>query len=83
MMPTVSIKDGARYYKATVSQKWLEKNDNGHSVSIGFAVGEDLTAKQLASLSALGRLKEITREEWLHSGCQSSCVQRGGKECRW
>lgn len=25
----------------------------------------------------------VTKDEWNHSGCQSSCIRRGGQSCRW
>lgn len=25
----------------------------------------------------------VTKDEWNHSGCLSSCIRRGGQSCRW
>jgi hypothetical protein len=63
----------------SASMAWLEKHDNGSAISIGFAVPDDISLRQLKSLNA----KSVSWEKWKHSGCQSSCVLRGNKECRW
>jgi len=84
-MATVYIKDPAtdRYYRARVSQRWLERHDNGCLVSIGLTVDKDLTRKSLDRLRGAGRLDEVTKDQWNHSGCQSSCTLRGAAACRW
>ncbi len=69
-----------KYYRCEVSQRWLAKHDNGAVFSCGLTVGQD--GLTMASFQRLNRT-EVTREQWNHSGCQSSCVLRGGKECRW
>ncbi len=73
----------ARYYFAEVSQRWAIAHDNGALFSCGLTVGEDLTRASLNALRARGSLTEISHETWNHSGCQSACVLRGAKECRW
>ena len=66
-------------YRFTASDAWWHKHDNYHAISIGFEVGVDITPRQLKALGA----REVPWDEWAHSGCQSSCVKRGGKKCQW
>ena len=61
------------------SAAWLKKNDNGHAVSIGFEVPREMSMAQLRALKA----REVSWDTWKHSGCQSSCVMRGGAKCAW
>jgi hypothetical protein len=61
------------------SDAWVRRHDNGSLVSIGISVPDELSHKQLKALGA----KEVTWEKWKHSGCQSSCVLRGGTKCSW
>lgn len=68
-----------RAWRFRASEAWYRRNDNGHAVSIGFTVGEDITLRKLKALNAT----EVPYDEWNHSGCQSSCVKRGDKSCRW
>ncbi len=82
-MWTVYIRSGEKYYHATVSRVWLAKHDNGATVSCGLAVGTDLRQSQLDCLIRQGKAKEVSKEKWNHSGCQSSCILRGDNECRW
>lgn len=88
-MLTVSIKDPkeGKFYTATIPPSILNNSmlfqDNGCLVSIGWTVGGDLSRRGLEELNSRGYLKEIDRDTWNHSGCQSSCVRRGGKACRW
>ena len=68
-----------RAWRFSASDSWVRRHDNGHVVSIGFSVPEDLTLKQLQKLNAT----EIPYDEWSHSSCQSSCVKRGDSKCTW
>lgn len=71
--------DAKKAWKFIASASWWAKHDNGHAVSLGFRFGEEITERQLTALGAV----EVPYEEWQHSGCQSSCVKRGGATCRW
>jgi len=83
-MRTISIRNGEHYYRATVSLTWARRHDNGALVSCGLTVGESgFTIGMLNTLIKRGQAAEITREQWNHSGCQSSCILRGNSECRW
>lgn len=77
---TIADPKTGKYYRAEVTARFVERYDNGAIVSCGLTVGE-----YGLSLDAPGirKLEEIPKEDWNHSGCQSSCVKRGGKECRW
>lgn len=82
-MLTICVKDPKvdRYYRAYVSRAFAVRHDNFALVSIGWTVNDDLPRR---AWNAVKRdAVEISREEWNHSGCQSSCVRRGGSECRW
>lgn len=72
-------KKNEKYWRFEATQRWWVEHDNGCAVSIGFEVGKEISMDQLRSLGAV----EVTKDEWNHSGCQSSCVKRGAKECRW
>jgi len=81
---TVTIRDGETYYKARLTRRQVSLWDNGAMVSCGLTVGEGrFKAASLRTLQAQGRVQPIDRETYLHSGCQSSCVRRGGSICRW
>jgi len=80
----VYIRDGARFFRAQVSPQWAIDHDNGALISCGLTVGEaGFTARMLDGLRRRGRATEVSEEEWKHSGCQSACVLRGARECRW
>ena len=68
-----------RAWKFHPSLAWYRRHDNGVAVSIGFRVPDEVTEKQLKGLHAT----EVSYETWKHSGCQSSCVMRGGSKCGW
>lgn len=75
--------DGEKFYRLDVSVAWADKHDNGAIISCGLRVGEDFSVSQLHSLMTHGKAREVSESEYDHSGCQSSCVMRGDKKCRW
>ena len=80
----IYIKNGAKYYRAEVTPAWARKHDNGALISCGLTVGENgITARMVDRMVTRGDAREVTHDEWNHSGCQSSCVQRGAASCRW
>ena len=79
----VTIRCGDKFYVANVTVDWATIHNNYAMVSCGLTVGEDLTKQSFDWLMRRGRLTEITRDEWNHKGCQSACIKRGDKECRW
>lgn len=79
----VYCRHGEKFYRLTVSQRWAEQHDNGALVSCGLEVGKDLTERSLKALVQRGQAVEVTKDEWNHSGCQSSCVLRGAQKCSW
>jgi hypothetical protein len=66
-------------WRFNASPAWMQKHDNGHMVSIGFRVGEDITLRQLKALKAT----PVSFDDWKHSGCQSRCKRRGDNICQW
>lgn len=91
-MLTISIRDPKhdKFYRARVTPSWANRHDNGALISCGLTVDEAnsygtvyLTSRAFALLKSTGRVTEITKEQWNHSGCQSSCILRGARECRW
>jgi hypothetical protein len=82
-MRSIYAKAGNKRYKLTVSSQWAIKNDNGCLVSIGLEVGKDLKQTQLDALIRQGKAKEVTEQDFNHSGCQSSCILRGHAKCGW
>ncbi len=79
----VYIKDRNVYYKAFVSRAWAQGHDNGVMFSCGLKLVEDVKAEALDELLRKGQAVQVTFDEYNHSGCQSECVLRGGKTCRW
>jgi len=75
--------EGQRAWKVKPSLAWIKANDNGHLVSIGLVLGADVSWRKLRRWLATGFAKRCDYQEANHSACQSSCVKRGGKECRW
>ncbi len=93
-MHRITIKDPRdnKYYYYNASPRWYNKHDNGAMISCGLTVGEKsgYSGKEYLSAGTFDRMKkaktglrEISKETYDHSGCQSSCTLRGGKECRW
>lgn len=73
-----------RYWVANVPPEWVKRHDNGAMISCGLTVGSGgLTKRQFNVMKGKYPCKEVTQDEWNHSGCQSSCKRRGDKECRW
>ncbi len=81
---TIADPDSGKYYKMAVSPAWAEKHDNGRLISCGLTIGQDGFTRRMFQLAQyrFSHL-EITREQYNHSGCQSSCVLRGQAICRW
>jgi hypothetical protein len=82
-MMTISVRDGERYYEATVSPQWAARHNNSALVSLGLTVGHDLTPRAWAAAKRRFRVVEVTQDEYNHGGCQSQCIRRGNSECRW
>lgn len=87
---TISVRWGARYFQIRVGPRWAAHHDNGALISCGLTVGERstrgreyLSERSMRALIVRGAATEISESEWRHSGCQSSCVQRGNVTCRW
>jgi hypothetical protein len=90
----ISIKDPRddSHWEYSATQTWARRHDNGALVSCGLTVGEGPRSGGRAYLSARTfdamkkartGLRQTSRDEWNHSGCQSSCVLRGAATCRW
>lgn len=83
-MLRITIQDGEQHYFATVTPQWAQRHDNGALISCGLTVGQDgFTRRMLDDLKRRGRLRAIDAATANHSGCQSSCVMRGGQTCQW
>lgn len=82
-MVTVYVKhpSAGKYYRATIPVSVARRVDNGVMVSCGLTVGVDKVP--LDDWIWKGWAVEVSKDEWNHSGCQSECVLRGGKSCRW
>lgn len=79
----VSVRDGEAFYRACVTLRFAKRYNNYAMVSCGWTVDDDLPRAAFKRLQREGRLTPVSRETWAHSGCQSACVLRGAKECRW
>jgi len=84
MRITIKNPKTGRYYVASVSPAWARRHDNGALVSCGLTVGDSsLSAAAFKTLEKAGALREISREDYNHSGCQSGCIRRGDPKCIW
>lgn len=81
----IAIRHGEKYYFANVTQTWAMNHDNGALFSCGLTVNDNgvFTERSLNWLRSRGRLREISQDEWNHSGCQSYCTRRGDAKCSW
>lgn len=77
------VRGPVRYFVANLSPYQAARHNNGCLVSIGLTVPDELRRTTLQRWINAGQARAITHDEWNHMGCQSSCTQRGGKECRW
>lgn len=68
----------ARYYRLNLTITQAKRIDNGAMISCGLNAPEDVTSKWLQKHGV-----EVPEIEWKHSGCQSSCILRGGTICQW
>lgn len=75
----IYAKDGDRYFRIDADARFVRKHNNGRLLSMGLTVGQDLDRKALEKSTHV----EVTRDEWNHSACQSSCIMRGGAKCTW
>ncbi len=67
-----------RYHLANVSCEFSRRYDNGRLC--GLTVPDDVPRKVFARLTDT---EEITRNQWAHSSCLSSCINRGDADCSW
>jgi hypothetical protein len=79
MAITVSDPQAGTYWLVYPSLSTIQKYDNGVLISIGWTVGKDLPRRVFARLTK----KQMTSEQYAHSGCQSACITRGHQTCRW
>lgn len=79
----VTDKERNKYYIARPTLSQAKRLDNGHLISIGLIVGEDIGRRTIRRWVSNGTAREIDRESWNHSGCQSSCKRRGDSTCSW
>jgi len=90
----VYIQSSDQYYRANLNQQQAERHrclsfrwrapcNNYAMVSCGLTVPDDLRASTLRRWINNGTAVQVAREEWQHSGCQSTCVLRGAQTCRW
>jgi GH24 family phage-related lysozyme (muramidase) len=83
-MFTITVRNGELFYRAQLTHRQYMRHDNGAMVSCGLTVGRDgFRESTLARWIKAGTAREITREDWQHSSCQSSCIRRGATACRW
>ena len=74
----VYIRDpkAGKYYRYAADRAFVQRYDNGALTSCGLTIGMDL-------LCVPEGATRVSREEYQHSGCQSTCILRGNRECRW
>lgn len=86
-MLTVTVRHNEKFYYVDLTLGQARRHDNGALISCGLTVVPDwengFHASTLRRWIKQGIAREINRDEWSHSGCQSSCVRRGATVCRW
>jgi hypothetical protein len=84
-MLTISVRDGESFYVVKVTPKWADKYDNGAVISCGLTVPVDISRQAFERYRKRypDRVVNVSRDEYQHSGCQSSCIRQGARECRW
>jgi len=84
MIPITVKASETEFYEATLSIPTFRKYDNGAMISCGLTVGRDgFKRSTLDTWIKRGIATLIDRDQYLHSGCLSNCVNRGGKVCQW
>ena len=84
MKITIKNPKTGKFYYANVGASWVQRHDNGAMISCGLTVGEKyFSAHAFKALEKAGKLIEVSKDEWNHSGCQSGCVRRGDAKCVW
>lgn len=74
----------ARFFEVYVTSQWAARHDNGALISCGLTVGQDgFTAAAWERAKAVFLSREMSEQQYRHSGCQSGCVLRGNAKCRW
>lgn len=72
------------FYEARLSIATFKRYDNGAMISCGLTVGKGSFKRSiLDGWIRRGMTTPITREVYQHSGCLSSCINRGGNKCQW
>lgn len=51
-----------RAWRFRPSERWLRANDNGHAVSIGFRLGEDILEESLVAFIRAGKARPVDYE---------------------
>jgi hypothetical protein len=51
-----------RAWRFRPSLRWISKYDNGHAISIGFVLGQDIETAQLDRFSRMGACREVDYE---------------------
>jgi hypothetical protein len=67
------------YYRLRLTPRQARRLDNGHLFSIGLEIGKDISRDRIVTLKG----ERVSRDDWNHSGCQSSCTRRGDDRCGW
>lgn len=66
-----------------LSHRQVARLDNGHLVSIGLILGEDVQPATLKQWIKSGIATPEDATVAKHSGCQSRCILRGDSLCQW
>ena len=75
--------DTQEAWQLHVSRAWMAQHDNGHLVSIGLVIPEDLSPERIRWMEQHHYATRVPMHEANHAGCQSACTTRGDTACRW
>lgn len=71
------------YYRLELTPSEFKRHNNYCMISAGLEIPDELSERALNRLIRLGRAHEVSKNEWNHGGCLSSCTLRGDDKCRW
>lgn len=83
MQITLHSADFKTAFTCNLSPAHARRIDNGHLISIGLIIGEDVKPATLKRWIKSGKARPADVEKAKHSGCQSRCKLRGDSVCQW
>jgi len=80
---TLATPDFSKTWKVELKPREIARFDNGHLISIGLIVGEDVQPSTVKRWEKSGKAVPTNPDIEKHSACQSRCILRGDLMCQW